>query len=324
MTDQWRERAHQTGWVLLPLRAFLALVFVYGGVSKVADRRFLDATSPLSMRASVAAVRDLSPIGDLLGPVQAHSFAFGVLMAAAETAVGLGVLVGLFTRIAAVGGMGIALSLWLTVSWGAQPWYTSADLVYLVAFTPLLIAGAGGVLSADAWLARAREARPGADWTRRTVLGAAVAAAGAIVLDGSALFRGKGGGRSGRAAAPADRPTTSTGPSPTASASGAGKPSGPVLTAVADVPVAGAHKVTDGATGDPVWVLQLQRGQFTAYGAICPHQGCTVDFVSPGDGFACPCHGARFDARGQVTNGPARRALTAIPVVLDGGDVRTA
>jgi uncharacterized membrane protein YphA (DoxX/SURF4 family) len=190
----WRERTHQVGWVLLPLRAFLAFVFIYGGISKIADNRFLDGSSPLSMHASVAAVRNLSPIGGLLGPVEAHSFGFGVLMAAAEMAVGLGMLLGLFTRIAAIGGIGLALSLWLTVSWGAQPWFTSADLVYLFAFTPLLIAGAGGVLSADAWLAQRRAAQPGAaeDRTRRIVLAGGVAVAGAAILDGSALFRRSG------------------------------------------------------------------------------------------------------------------------------------
>lgn len=332
MSQPWRERTQQVGWVLLPLRGFLGFVFIYGGISKIADRSFLDASSPLSMRASVAAVRHLSPIGGLLGPVQAHSFGFGVLMAAAETAIGLGVLTGLFTRIAAAGAMAVAASLWLTVSWGAQPWYTSADLVYLFAVTPLLVAGAGGVLSADAWLQRMREVRPGvsADRTRRVMLAGGLAVFGAALLDGSALFRRSGTSHDAASGAASPNGSASTSasnsPSGTASPSGSASPSGKggaVLTAVADVPVGGGHQVRDAATGDPVWVLQLQRAQFTAYDAICSHQGCTVDFVSPSDGFACPCHGAQFDATGQVIAGPAPRALTAIPVVVDGTDVRT-
>lgn len=307
MTDSWRQRTQQVGWVLLPLRGFVAFVFLYGGISKIADRRFLDSSSPLSMHASVAAVRGSSPIGGLLGTVEAHSFAFGILMAAGELAVGLGILLGLLTRVAAAGGMLLALSLWLTVSWEAQPWFTSADLVYLFAFTPLLIAGAGGVLSADAWLARAREVHPGVqeDRTRRTLLVGGVGVLGAVVLGGSALFR-----RTRRG-----------------TPSSAGQPSAPeqpvTLTAAANVPVGGARKVTDSSTADPVWVLQLQSGTFTAYDAICPHQGCPVNFVSPSDGFACPCHGSRFDAQGKVVNGPATRGLKAIPVVVDGPDVRT-
>lgn len=305
MSQPWRDRTQQVGWVLLPLRAFLAFVFIYGGLSKIADRRFLDASSPLSMHASVTAIRNSSPIGALLGPVQAHSFGFGVLMAAAELAVGLGVLLGLLTRVAAAGGMVLALSLWLSVSWGAQPWFTSADLVYLFAFTPLLVAGSGGVLAADAWLDRVREANPGVgeDRTRRTLLAGALAFAGVALLGGSALFR-----RTRRSASPA----------------AADAPAQPAtLTAAAAVPVGGGRQVTDSATGDPAWVLQLQAGHFTAYDAICPHQGCTVNFVSASDGFACPCHGSRFDTQGRVLNGPAPRGLTAIPVVVLGADVRT-
>jgi thiosulfate dehydrogenase (quinone) large subunit len=333
MTEMWRERTHQVGWVLLPLRAFLAFVFIYGGISKIADNRFLDASSPLSMHASVAAVRNLSPIGGLLGPVEAHSFAFGVVMAAAEMAVGLGMLLGLFTRIAAIGGIVLALSLWLTVSWGAQPWFTSADLVYLFAFTPLLIAGAGGVLSADAWLAQRRVAQPGvaADRTRRVILAAAAAVAGAAILDGSALFRRSGhqkttaGGSTEPTASPTSSAASSSGSAaPSSSKAPSSKaPTGPVLTAAADVPVGGAHKVTNSNVADTVWVTQLQSGQFKALDGTCPHQGCAVDFVSASEGFVCPCHQSHFDATGKVLSGPASSNLSPIAVVLDGKDVRS-
>lgn len=298
--------ANSTGWTLLVLRGFLAVVFIDGGVSKVADRRFLTGTSPLSMHASVLAVRSSSPIGGLLGPVANHSFAFGVIMAMAELAVGLGVAFGLFTRVAAAGGMLIALSLWLTVSWGATPWFTSADLVYLFAFTPLLVAGAGGVLSADAWLANVRVAQTGAteDRLRRSLLAGALAVLGGAMLGAAAAFR--------RSAA-----TPSAKPASTPAASGS------TLTSVAAVSVGGGRQVTDPVTQTPAWVLQLQPGNFTAYDATCPHQGCTVNFVSAGIGFACPCHGSRFDAQGKLLAGPATRNLTSIPVTVRNGTVTT-
>ena len=156
------------GWALLPLRGFLAVVYLYAGISKIADSRFLDPSSPASLHATLAAVRNASPIRSLLGPVADHTFAFGLLMAFAEIAVGIGIALGLLTRVAALGGMVLALSLWLTVSWGAEPWYTSADLVYLFAFTPLLLAGAG-VWSLDAWLDTVKARRPdtGEDRFRR-------------------------------------------------------------------------------------------------------------------------------------------------------------
>lgn len=333
---QWvGERVGQTGWVLLPLRGFLAVVFLYGGISKIADTRFLDDSSPVSMHSSVLAVKDASPIGGLLGPVADHSVAFGLLMALGEVAVGLGVLFGLWTRIAAAGGMVLALSLWLTVSWGAVPWFTSADLVYLFAFTPLLIAGSAGVYSVDAWLASRSTADPTGDTTRR-VLVTSGAALGALVLLGAATL----GRRSTAApaadsssqedpatspttAAPAtDSPGSSTLVPASSSAASSAAPAGVELVSASEVPVGGGKQVTDPKSGDPTWVLQLSAGQFTAYDAICPHQGCPVKFVSASTGFACPCHGSRFSSTGKLEQGPATRGLQSVNVQVVDGVVR--
>ncbi len=44
-----------------------------------------------------------------------------------------------------------------------------------------------------------------------------------------------------------------------------------------------------------------------AISTTCTHLGCTVAVTA--QGFACPCHGSRFDANGRVVGGPAPRAL---------------
>lgn len=280
---------------LLPLRLFLAAVYLDGGISKIADRRFLDSAAPQSMHAAVSAARTGSPIGFGLGPVLAHSTIFGVLLAIAEVAVGLGVLFGLFTRVAAIGGMLLALSLWLTVSWAASPWFTSADVVYLVAFTPLLIA-CPGRWSLDSF------GRGIAGSGRRQVLvGGAVALIGALSLGGAAVERGAAGGRGSIRNAGDD---------------------GDRLVPAADVPVGAGVQVTD-SRGDPVWVLQLTAGSYTAYDARCPHQGCTVAFVSAEAGFICPCHRSHFDAHGSRLDGPAPRGLTRLPVRNRAGQLST-
>jgi thiosulfate dehydrogenase [quinone] large subunit len=318
----WRARAREIGWVLLPLRAFLAVVFLDGGISKVADRRFLDASSPLSMHASVRAARLGSPIGGLLGPVEQHSWAFGLFMAVAEIAVGLGLLAGLLTRVAAIGGMLIALSLWLTVSWRASPWFTSADVVYLFALTPLAVAGSAGVLSTDAWLDRLAERHPGReeDRLRRTLFVAVLALVGTALLGIAASAR-RGRGRSGAAAAPSGAPgPTSGSPGSSAGQSGAG---GSVLARTGQVPVGSGTLVTDPASQRPTWLLQLRAGQFSALDAVCPHQGCTVEFVSASDGFACPCHGSRFDATGHVLVGPAAQDLAPVAIRVQGSTITT-
>ncbi len=46
---------------------------------------------------------------------------------------------------------------------------------------------------------------------------------------------------------------------------------------------------------------------FTATSLICSHLGCTVEEAS--EGFACPCHGSRYDPQGHVTRGPASQSL---------------
>ena len=80
---------------------------------------------------------------------------FGYAIAFGELAVGLGTLVGLWARLAALGGALISLSLWLTVSWQTEPYYYGNDLIYLMAWLPLLLAGAAE-FSADAFLTSRR------------------------------------------------------------------------------------------------------------------------------------------------------------------------
>jgi cytochrome b6-f complex iron-sulfur subunit len=46
---------------------------------------------------------------------------------------------------------------------------------------------------------------------------------------------------------------------------------------------------------------------FYAISTTCTHLGCTVAITA--QGFACPCHGSKFDASGRVVGGPAPRAL---------------
>ncbi|HXI02818.1 MAG TPA: Rieske (2Fe-2S) protein [Candidatus Saccharimonadales bacterium] len=53
-------------------------------------------------------------------------------------------------------------------------------------------------------------------------------------------------------------------------------------------------------------------GGVYAISAVCTHLGCTVA-RSP-EGFACPCHGSRFDASGDVLGGPAPRPLPWLEV----------
>jgi cytochrome b6-f complex iron-sulfur subunit len=51
--------------------------------------------------------------------------------------------------------------------------------------------------------------------------------------------------------------------------------------------------------------------------ATCTHLGCTPDIVA--DGFACPCHGSRYDTAGAVTQGPANKDLPQLRLSVRDG-----
>lgn len=49
-------------------------------------------------------------------------------------------------------------------------------------------------------------------------------------------------------------------------------------------------------------------GEIYALNLVCTHLGCTVT-VTPAE-IVCPCHGSRFDLKGNVLKGPADRPLS--------------
>jgi cytochrome b6-f complex iron-sulfur subunit len=63
-----------------------------------------------------------------------------------------------------------------------------------------------------------------------------------------------------------------------------------------------------------------EGNRLAAVSTTCTHLGCSVGLSDTG--FACPCHGSRFDQDGTVTGGPAPRPLPWFKVTLaPNGDV---
>ena len=92
-----------------------------------------------------------------------------------------------------------------------------------------------------------------------------------------------------------------------------------IIARVADVPVGTAFQFTNPTDGNPGYVVQPSAGTFLAYSAVCTHQGCIVN--PEGAGFLCPCHGAQYDASGNVTGGPAPQPLATIAVKVEGTNI---
>lgn len=50
---------------------------------------------------------------------------------------------------------------------------------------------------------------------------------------------------------------------------------------------------------------------FNVLSSVCTHEQCIIDsFDTSNSQFVCNCHGSHFDLNGQVTQGPARSALS--------------
>ncbi|HXY46002.1 MAG TPA: Rieske 2Fe-2S domain-containing protein [Acidimicrobiales bacterium] len=334
------------GGHLLVLRAFLGVTFCYAGLQKLATRGFFEASNPASIQAQLKASALVTPVGHLLGPAIHVAVLLGLLISFGELAVGLGTLLGLYSRVAAGGGMLLALLFFLTVSYNSSPYYYGPDIVFFFAWTPLALNGAGA-LSLDAVLA-ARHARERAAVAPAAATAidrrAAVAKVAASALVGAvALFLGGVAAAAGRVLG--RRPTAMTGPtfpsspssggtapttSPAAaggapSTTGAGSPKGPKgkrLGPASAVAVGGAVGFTDPFQGIPAYVVQPKTGEYLGFSAVCTHAGCTVAFVQAVEQFQCPCHGSIYSAvTGDVIQGPAPLPLPAIGIEVSGGEL---
>ncbi|HEY5109943.1 MAG TPA: Rieske 2Fe-2S domain-containing protein [Acidimicrobiales bacterium] len=336
--DMWQLRgpdgAIASGWYLLPLRLFLGVTFVFAGLQKLANPDFFRASSPISIHAQLIGTTHTSPIGDLLSHLAGGATVIGALMAVAEVAIGVGALLGLLTRVAAIGGVLVTFGLFLAISFHAHPFYTGSDLVFAFAWTPFVLAGAAGAPAVDTWLeirggpSTAKDASRAEGMSRGAFIG--TVAAGTAVLVGAVAGIGRifapsastttnvlGGGGSSTTTTPPVT-TTSTGAAGGASTTTttAPTPAGTAIGAAAQVPVGGSASFTDPTSGDPSLVIQHTTDKFVAFDAICPHAGCTVAYQAGANIIACPCHGSEFNARtGAVVTGPATSGLTPIKVI---------
>lgn len=144
------------GVVLLPLRIFLGFISIYAGMGKLCDPVYFDGGKRGSM---VTWLNTLHP-WDVAEPLRQfalqHPVGSGLVIAFFQVIVGVLTALGCWQRVAAVVGALLSAALIVTVSWKTVPAYDAPDIIYLAAWSPLIIAGApvysvDGRLAGSAW-----------------------------------------------------------------------------------------------------------------------------------------------------------------------------
>lgn len=321
---------------LLPLRFFVGATFLYAGIDKLIDPRFLNASGPGSIADQLAGFTRVSP---LAGLIQVFALPFpvlvGMLIALAEIAIGLGALTGLLYRVSAAAGAGLSLLFFLTASWNVHPYYYGPDLPYAAGWLTLALAGHGGLAVLRVpfpALFAPNEDPDEASPERRALVQAGILAVAAVAIAGVAGVGGLFRGRDQVAEIPAASPTppaspgSSPGPgaspaaaSPAASAGPSAAPAAGQIATLASLKPGSAVSFVDPNSGDPGALIRLSNGNVVAFDAVCTHQGCTVEYDQPSGLLFCPCHGAVFDPThdAAVLQGPAPVALTALPILIN-------
>ena len=136
-------------WALLPLRLFLGATLHLRRAAEAGQPELLQRAEsdlhPGPTDRGLAHESDPRPARPLDQSRQADRTRHRVL---ARSRSASACLLGLWTRIAAIGGAVLSLSLFLTVSFHASPYFTGADIVFFFAWIPFIVAGGGTRLSA--------------------------------------------------------------------------------------------------------------------------------------------------------------------------------
>jgi menaquinol-cytochrome c reductase iron-sulfur subunit len=68
-----------------------------------------------------------------------------------------------------------------------------------------------------------------------------------------------------------------------------------------------------------VYVTRSPSGQLEVLSAVCPHLGCSVQWVDSQHKFVCPCHGATYSPDGARLGGPAPRGMDSLESRIQNG-----
>ncbi|MFC8132554.1 DoxX family protein [Streptomyces sp. NPDC057302] len=149
-------RRMNLGVVLLPMRVFLGFISIYAGMGKLCDPVYFDGGDRGSMVKWLNSLHPWALAEPLRDFALSHPVGAGLCIAFLQIIVGVLTVLGLWQRVAASIGVLLSAALIVTVSWKTVPAYDAPDIIYLAAWSPLIIAGApvysvDGRLAGEAW-----------------------------------------------------------------------------------------------------------------------------------------------------------------------------
>ncbi|GAC1510781.1 MAG: hypothetical protein NVS2B16_11280 [Chloroflexota bacterium] len=312
---------------VLPLRFFLGFTFLYASLQKVTDPGFLHPGSPSYIGTQVRQFSQGSPLSwPLVHVALPHPVLTGFVVISAEWAIGVLVVLGLLTRLAALSGLLLNFGLFLSASWNVYPYFLGSDIVFVVAWLTLLMAGPGP-FAMDRLRGKQRQSA-GADGFREAshseafsepilrtrlsrfqLLLAGLTTSTLVVLGIVPRRKSSTPALSGAVSSPSH-----------ARAPGWRSPAGSHRVGnISQVPINAAASFSNPTTGTPALIVRLSSSVLRAFDATCTHAGCTVDYDPESQALVCPCHGAEFDPRhgARVTRGPAVASLSSLPLSID-------
>ncbi|MFB6153679.1 MAG: DoxX family protein [Halodesulfurarchaeum sp.] len=141
-------RAHSlSAWFVLALRLTMGVAFLWTGIEKVLSGSFSAAGY-----LQYATVENGSPLADLfvwMATTEPVLAAINIAIPFGEVAIGLGLIVGFLTRLAAFFGAMMMFFFWMG-NWAIAHGVINSDFAYMLVFLSVAAFGAGRILGLDA------------------------------------------------------------------------------------------------------------------------------------------------------------------------------
>jgi thiosulfate dehydrogenase [quinone] large subunit len=140
-------KAHSlSAWFVLALRLMMGFAFFYSGWTKILAPEPFSATGYLNN--AVPAASPLSGVFAWMGSTPWFAEFLGVAVPWGELAIGLALLVGAVTRLAAFWGAFMMLMFYFS-NWDVAHGFINGDFAYMLVFLAVAAFGAGRILGLD-------------------------------------------------------------------------------------------------------------------------------------------------------------------------------